>query len=129
MTLHPRITARAIVWRADLKAQARAAVRTWQRVQPWLAAAAFVLTYLVVNQWIAAMDLRDTLRETNAANVELDADNQRLKDELAELTASRTRKLFYIIEGGSTQEAKDKLSRLALMLAAEHYQMDQEGRR
>jgi hypothetical protein len=114
--LGPRTVIRLAVLRAHLR-------RIWEALAPWLAGAALVLAYLLVQQWIEATDTREALRASNAANVELDFEVQRLKDDLAEANSNRTQKLIYLIEADSTREAKDKLSRLALMVAEQHYNL------
>jgi hypothetical protein len=101
---------------------------TWQRVEPWLAALALVFGYLFLQQWIATMDLRDTLRMTNAANIELDTENARLEEELAEAKAAHGQKLFYLIEADSTHEAKDKLARASMLVAGAHFQLQEAGK-
>lgn len=130
MTLKPQFTARPVIWWAGLRIRAAALPghvarirRTWLRVQPWLAGAALVFAWLWIQAWMAAQELQLKLREANAANVELDFENQRVQDELAEATATRTQSLVYLIEADSTREARDKLARLALMVATESFNL------
>jgi len=112
---------RILIWRALARSRYSAVIaevrRTWRLLERSLAGAALVLAYLVGHQWLAAND------------VELGFENRRLQDDLAEIAAARTQKLIYMIEAGSTAEAKDKLSRLAVMVAAEQYNLQRAEER
>lgn len=123
-----RRSARLVIRMALARTRLARLQPAWQRVEPWLAALALVFGYLFLQQWIATMDLRDTLRITNAANVELDTENARLEEELAEAKAAHGQKLFYLIEADSTREAKDKLARASMLVAGAHFELQEAGK-
>src|SRR5258706_16162812 len=87
--------ARLVIWTALARPRLAHMQSAWRRVEPWLAGLAFVFGYLFLQQWIAAADLRDTLRITKAASVRVGADNARLEQELAEAKATHGQKFFY----------------------------------
>lgn len=94
----------------------------------WLAGIALTLLYLLVCSYIDREDFaahNDRLRAivTTAA-----IENARLKAQVTELTATRTQKLIYLIEAESTKQAKEKLSRLAMMVAADHFDLQESTR-
>lgn len=99
--------------------------RAWRSAMPWLAGATFVLAYLLVSSWLDRHDMAVTNQQLRLAGDELTRDKVALESRLAELMATRARKLIYLIEADTTTEAKEKLSRLAMMVAAEHFELQE----
>jgi glutathione S-transferase len=99
--------------------------RAWQAASPWLAGTAFVLAYLVICAWLDRADLRADNAQLRTATTELERDKAVLETRISELIATRTRKLVYLIEADTTSEAKDKLARLAMLVAAEHFDLQE----
>lgn len=100
----------------------------WNCVMPWLAGAAFVLAYLLICSYLDRQELAAENSRAAVATIALRHDKAELEERLAELVSSRQQKLIYLIEASSTAEAKDKLARLALMVATEHYNLQEATR-
>lgn len=133
--LEYRLPAAQIIRFRALRSRGRVAamhVRYWQlrlaRHVWWLVAIIGVLLYLTVAAWIDNDELTRNERVRDRAIANLSADNEELRAQVAELAANRTQKLIYLIEAGSTTEAKDKLSRLAMMVAGEHFALSEATR-
>lgn len=97
----------------------------WQKVQPWLAGAGLVMAYLLAQAWISAYDHENAdaaLRQERAVLVD---ENKALRAELAEASALRTGNLFFLIEGNSTRELRDKLQQLSMLIAGEHFALQE----
>jgi hypothetical protein len=121
----------AIRFRA-LRGQARVAAihfRYWQHVLArrvwWLVAAIAALGYLVVAGWLENQELTYGERIRDRAIAQLSQDNAELRALVAEQAATRPHKLIYLIEAGSTTEAKDKLSHLAMQVAGAHFELSE----
>jgi hypothetical protein len=127
-------SAHAIRFRA-LRGQGRMAaihLRYWQqrlaRRVWWLVALIGALLYLVVAGWMDNAELTAGERVRNRAIARLSRENAELRADLAEQVGTRTHKLIYLIEAGSTTEAKDKLSRLAMDVAGYRFELDEATR-
>lgn len=95
-------------------------------IAPWIAAAAFVLGYLLVCGYLDRQDLADENSRLKTERAALRLEKAELESMIAELHASRTQKLVYLIEADTTTEAKEKLARMAMMVAREHFDLIQE---
>lgn len=92
-----------------------------QRLAWYVAVAAGVLAYLTVCAWLENDELAAGERVRDRAIAHLARDNSRLRGELHEARANRTRKLIYFIEADSTGEALTKLSQIAMDVASERF--------
>jgi hypothetical protein len=114
---------------AALWTQSTAAIvsihRASRAAASWLASVAFVLAYLLVCSWLDRADLAVQNAVLRAATAKLARDKASLEVRVAEFASTRTKKLIYLIEADTTTEAKDKLARLALMIAAEHFDLQE----
>jgi hypothetical protein len=99
--------------------------RGWALVQPWLAGAGLVMAYLLAQAWISASDLRNATAALRQERAILVDENKALRAELAEAGALRTGNLFFLIEGNSTRELRDKLQRLSMLIAGEHFALQE----
>jgi hypothetical protein len=105
--------------------QVRSAHLFLQRSAWWITVITLVLAYLAIAAWMDNDDLRSAEVLRDKAIARLSQENTELRHALAEQVGTRNHKLLYLIEAGSTTEAKDKLSRLAMMFAAERFALDE----
>jgi hypothetical protein len=101
------------------------AKRWWQLVQPWLAGAGLVMAYLLAQAWISAGEHENAAAALRQERAVLVDENKALRAELAEVSALRTGNLFFLIEGNSTRELRDKLQRLSMLIAGEHFALQE----
>jgi hypothetical protein len=127
-----RLPARYVIRFRDVSRRVRMAaihLRYWRdrlaRQVLWITAIAGVLAYLAVAAWIENRDLVYGEQVRDRAIAILSSENAELRRQRAEQDATRTRKLIYMIEAGSADEAKDKLSRIAMLVAGERFAMDE----
>lgn len=99
--------------------------RLWMQIITWLAAAAFVLAYLLVCSYLERADLAVKNEEAARAIAALQRDKTAAEAALSELLSTRTHKLVFLIEADSTMEARDKLQRLSMMVAEEHFNLQE----
>ncbi len=96
----------------------------WCAAAPWIAGLALVLTYLLICTWLEKRDAIADFGTAVQAITVLQQENAQLRARAAELEAmSGNKTLFYLIEGGSLEQAAAKLQRVAMTIAGDAYNM------
>jgi hypothetical protein len=110
-----------------LEAAAARTSRIRRVLWDWLAAAAIVLAFLVLQGWLERRDLEDRLARVKAERDSFFTDKAQLASALAERVAMQPGGVYYVIEADSSQQAQAKLQHITLTLGAAHYDlMDKE---